>query len=78
MFGHWSGGEKLVVANREKRNDSWIDSIFSNFFHFLIRKFAIKNIPEGGFDVVLLDRVIIGEILRMKEKIPMFSIWHLI
>jgi polyisoprenyl-phosphate glycosyltransferase len=68
MFGHWSNGEKLIVANRQKRNDGWIDSAFSTFFHYLIKKFAIKNIPEGGFDVVLMDSVIIKEIVRMKEK----------
>jgi glycosyltransferase involved in cell wall biosynthesis len=68
MFGHWIDGHKLVLAHREKRNDPWIDKIFSNFFHKIIKKYAVRNIPEGGFDVVLFDKELQKELVRMQEK----------
>ncbi|MBK9329845.1 MAG: glycosyltransferase family 2 protein [Sphingobacteriales bacterium] len=68
MFAHWSNGVKLVMANREKREDSFFQRNFSNLFHFLVRKFALSNIPSGGFDFVLFDKKLKDEVIKMNEK----------
>lgn len=68
MYNYWKSGIKLVIANREKRNDEFWDKQFSNLYHRLIRKYGIKNMPIGGFDFCLFDRQLKDEVLLMKEK----------
>ena len=68
MAKHWLRGIKLVIANRESREDSFIQKTISNLFHNLIRKFAIKNIPQGGFDLILFDKKISQQIIKMNQK----------
>ncbi len=68
MYEYWKKGIKLVVANREKRSDGWISNLFSVFFNRATRKYALKNLPKGGFDIVLIDKSLRNEIVRMKEK----------
>jgi polyisoprenyl-phosphate glycosyltransferase len=65
LFPHFEKGYKLVIANREKREDS---SMFSDLYHKLVRRFAISNIPNGGFDLVLFDEKIREDILKISEK----------
>ena len=68
MFSYWENGIKLVIANRENRQDSYLQNIFSNFFHFIIRKFALKSVPKGGFDLILFDKKILNQIKSMNHQ----------
>jgi polyisoprenyl-phosphate glycosyltransferase len=68
MFDYWKNGVKLVVANRTDREEAFFQKVFSNTYQYLIQKFAIKNLPDGGFDFVLFDREIREKIVQMKEK----------
>ncbi len=68
MFEYWQRGVKLVMANRTDREESFFQKLFSNTYQYLIQKFAIKNLPDGGFDFVLFDREIRERIVQMKEK----------
>ena len=68
MYQYWTRGNRLVVANREKREDPFFQSLFSNITHFLTRKFALKNFPKGGFDLVLFDQKLCDEIVRINER----------
>ncbi|MFZ4545650.1 MAG: glycosyltransferase family 2 protein [Saprospiraceae bacterium] len=68
MFDYWQKGIKLVMANRTDREESFLQKVFSNTYHRMIQKFAIKNLPDGGFDFVLFDREIRERIVQMKEK----------
>ena len=65
LFPHFKKGYKLVIANRNKREDS---SVFSSLYHYLIKKFGVSNIPKGGFDLILFDEKIRKEILNISEK----------
>jgi polyisoprenyl-phosphate glycosyltransferase len=51
----WLGGEKLVVASRTNRDDSWAGDLIAKFGWSLMRRFAIPNLPEGSFDFFLMD-----------------------
>jgi dolichol-phosphate mannosyltransferase len=55
MYAHWKNGIKLIVGNRADRAESFFQKAFSNTYHKLIQKFALKNIPNGGFDYVFFD-----------------------
>lgn len=68
MFSYWEKGIKLVIANRNNRQDSLLENIFANIFHFLVRKFAIKNVPKGGFDLVMFDRIILEKIKSINHQ----------
>jgi len=68
MYEHYLKGFKLVIANRDKRNDPWSSSFFSNLYHNLIRKFALPNLPQGGFDFALFHKNLKDHLLQMDEK----------
>ena len=68
MFSFWLQGFKLVIANRTDRDESFFQKLFSNTYHRLVQRYAISNIPDGGFDFVLFDREIRERIVQMKEK----------
>lgn len=68
MYSHWKNGIKLVVGNRADREDSFFQKAFSNSYHKLIQKFALKNIPDGGFDYVFFDKQLKDEVVKINEK----------
>jgi polyisoprenyl-phosphate glycosyltransferase len=68
MADYWQKGVKLVIANRQDREESLVQKLFSGTYHTLIRKLALKNAPAGGFDLVLFDRQLKEEVLRINEK----------
>jgi dolichol-phosphate mannosyltransferase len=68
MYAHWKNGIKLVVGNRADREDSIFQKAFSNTYHKLIQKFALKNIPNGGFDYVFFDKQLKDEVVKINEK----------
>ena len=68
MYDYWQKGIKFVVANRIKRDESFFKTFFANTYHKLIKKYALPNIPDGGFDFVLFDKQLKEELLKIKEK----------
>ena len=68
MFVHWQNDIQLVMGNREDREDPFLSKLFANTFQFLIRRFALPNLPKGGFDYVLFDKKLKEEVLAMDEK----------
>ncbi|MCX6335135.1 MAG: glycosyltransferase family 2 protein [Bacteroidia bacterium] len=68
MYEYWERGIKLVIANRQDRKESIIQKILSNTYHSLIRKLAIKGIPKGGYDLVLFDKKLRDEVVKINEK----------
>ena len=68
MIGYWEKGIKAVLAIRQDREEPFLQKQFSNTYYSLVRKFAISNYPDGGFDFFLVDRQVITEINRIHEK----------
>ncbi|GGK78183.1 glycosyltransferase family 2 protein [Rufibacter glacialis] len=68
MYNYWKQGFKLVIGNRMDREESPVQKFFSNTFHSIMKKIALKNIPDGGFDYVFFDRQIREEVVKMKER----------
>ena len=67
MYNLWKKGNNVVLAIREKREDSFISRFFSNSYYNLVRKIAIKNMPKGGFDCFLIDKKVV-EVLRIMDE----------
>lgn len=68
MYSHWCKGYKLVIANREEREESFSKRLFANTFQWLMKNLALNNLPSGGFDYVLFDKCIRETIVAMDEK----------
>lgn len=65
MYKSWQLGNNVVLAVREGREDS---SFFSNLYYWMTRRFALSNMPKGGFDVFLIDRKVINILDSLDEK----------
>ncbi|MGI4870801.1 MAG: glycosyltransferase family 2 protein [Janthinobacterium lividum] len=68
MYAYWQKGIKLVIGNRQDREETGPAKWLAQLFHWLVKKLALKNIPDGGFDFVLFDRQVANEILRLHER----------
>lgn len=68
MIEEWEKGYESILAVRNSRKDNFISKIFSNIYYYLFRKFALKDMPEGGFDFCLIDKKIIEVLCEMEEK----------
>jgi glycosyltransferase involved in cell wall biosynthesis len=68
MYDYWKKGIRFVIANREKREESFWQKLFSGTYHRLIKRYALKNVPPGGFDMVLFDKQLRDEVVKINER----------
>jgi polyisoprenyl-phosphate glycosyltransferase len=68
MFEKWTEGNQVVLAVREDREESFTQKMFSNTYYKLMRRYALGNMPEGGFDCFLIDRQVVDILKNIQEK----------
>ena len=68
MYTHWQQGFKLVIGNRQDREKTGLAQAMAKVFHWLMKKLALSNIPDGGFDFVFFDRQVATEVLKLHER----------
>jgi len=68
MLEEWKEGNRVVLAVRQDREEPFLQKLFSNTYYKLMRKYALKNMPNGGFDCFLADRKVIDVIKSIDEK----------
>ena len=68
MLQYWEKGNKAIFAVRQDREEPFLSKFFSNTYYSLVRKIALSEYPNGGFDFFLVDRQIIEELNRIQEK----------
>jgi glycosyltransferase involved in cell wall biosynthesis len=68
MLRLWQSGFKLVIANRQNREDNIISRVFANRYQRLIKKYALPNLPDGGFDYCLFDKQLKEQVIQLNEK----------
>jgi polyisoprenyl-phosphate glycosyltransferase len=68
MYEHWKNGVKLVIANRKDREEPYMQKVFSNLYHRLIKNLALHNVPDGGYDLVLFDKKLRDEVVKIDES----------
>jgi len=61
-------GKKVCLAVRSDRKDSFVQKSFANAFYYLLRKFALRDYPPGGFDFLLVRREVVECINQINEK----------
>jgi len=65
MLDAYNKGVELVIANRIDRTDG---GVFSNVYHWMVGKYGIKDIPKGGFDLMLFSNNIRKKVVSISEK----------
>lgn len=68
MYQYWQQGFRLVIGNRQNREEDLFTILSARLFHGLMRRFALPNIPPGGFDYVLFDRQVREQVVAMQER----------
>lgn len=68
MLIHWRQGRKIVLAARKGRDDPGMTSFTADLFYGLFRRFAIKTMPQRGFDFFLIDRQVCDLIKGIQEN----------
>lgn len=68
MLEQYNKGYRVVLAVREDREEGFFQKCFANVYYELMRKFALKEMPKGGFDCFLIDRRVINALSSMEEK----------
>ena len=68
MYAHWQQGFKLVIGNRQGREETGLAQTMAKLFHWLMKNLALRNIPDGGFDFVFFDRQVAAEVLKLHER----------
>jgi glycosyltransferase involved in cell wall biosynthesis len=58
MVRSWEAGGEIVVCHRTDRADSFSARLFSRMAYGILR-LAQPNMPDGGFDYVLMDRRVV-------------------
>lgn len=70
MLIKWRAGNKVVLATREGRDDAAINNFMSDTFYSLFKRYAIKTMPQRGFDFFLIDRRVCDLINDIEESNP--------
>lgn len=60
-------GYDIAWASRSTENQRFIDRLFPKFYAWLMRKYAVKDFPENGFDVVMFNYKIKNELNKRQE-----------
>ena len=68
MIQYWEGGEKVIIAARNKRDEPWIKNFFANTYYKIVRKLVIADYPKQGFDFFLIDKSVANILVNMQEK----------
>lgn len=68
MVESWQRGNNVVLAVRQDRQEAFSQKLFANLYYKMVQKAALPSMPDGGFDVYLLDRKVIQVLLALDEK----------
>lgn len=68
MVESWTRGNNVVLAVREDRQEGFLKKYFANLYYTLVRKLALPNMPETGFDIYLLDKKVVNVMCTLDEK----------
>lgn len=72
MVKKWQAGSEIVICYRTKRSDPFTSRIFSRLAYDVLRR-AVPQIPKGGFDYVLMDRVSMDQFNSMDKRHRFFQ-----
>lgn len=72
MVAQWQNGFEIVICYRTNRSDPLAAKAFSQLAYSMLRM-AVPQIPSGGFDYVLMDRVAMDQFNQMDTRHRFFQ-----
>jgi dolichol-phosphate mannosyltransferase len=77
MVDKWLGGKKFIICKRTARADPPGARLFGFIFYRLVRLFVVKNYPQRGYDLALMDRALLPHLQNSSKNInpPLFVYW---
>lgn len=77
MVGRWLSGSKFVICERIARDDPIISKIYSKIYYKLLRIFVVRDYPEGGYDMALMDKAFLPHLLNSSKSVftPLLAYW---
>ena len=66
LISEWARGYEVVFGIREWGKES--SRLFPKIYYKAVRRFALKNMPETGTDVFLIDRKVVDAVVSIREK----------
>lgn len=56
MYRMWENGAKIIIPNRESRDDPWHSRIFSILYYKILNALSDISYPSGGADLAFIDK----------------------
>jgi dolichol-phosphate mannosyltransferase len=77
MARRWQAGCKFVICTRATREDPPLSKLFARLYYRLLRLAVVKNYPDGGFDLALMDRALLPHLRESSKNInpSVYSYW---
>jgi dolichol-phosphate mannosyltransferase len=77
MVRRWQAGAKFVTCVRQKRSDPLVSTLFAKVYYRLLRAVVVSNYPDGGYDLALMDRVMLPHMQSSGKNINpnVFAFW---
>jgi len=66
LISEWAKGYEVVFGIREWGKES--SRLFPKIYYKAVRRFALRNMPETGTDVFLIDRKVVDTVVSIREK----------
>lgn len=64
MVRDWLAGERFIVRVRTSRQDPPLTKLFASIHYALVRTFIMPSYPPGGFDMAVMDKVFLPNLLK--------------
>ncbi|MEV1121962.1 glycosyltransferase family 2 protein [Actinosynnema sp. NPDC049800] len=68
LIEKWRQGYEVVYAQRRSRRDSTFKKVTASAFYWVLRKIASVDIPRDTGDFRLLDRKVVDQLRRFRER----------
>jgi dolichol-phosphate mannosyltransferase len=77
MAERWQAGSKFVICVRRRRADPRLTRFFARIYYRLLRLTVVRDYPDGGYDLALMDRALLPHLQASSKNINpnVFAFW---
>ena len=77
MVDRWIAGAKFVICERITRDDPFLSKLYSKIYYLLLRALVIRDYPEGGYDMALMDKSLLPYLANSSKNLytPLLAYW---
>jgi glycosyltransferase involved in cell wall biosynthesis len=68
LYRKWTEGFRICWATRQSRADGLSSQVTGAVYYWLLRKFALPQMPVGGVDLCLVDKKVIRAMGNLQER----------